>query len=292
MGQGPTSGWGGRRDHPSSIPALAAGWGSPCIPHGPPRSPPPPPWRCWPPRPHHTLPRVGDPGAGPAAQWVGRGRTGADPFPRPAFAGTPCPKVWLSPRGGDGGWIPIAVSQCPHCHGHGEGKPVSVGAGTPRDRVGTPGYPHGPVPCPGSGRKKNQTSAPLLVGPTVTPQGCTWGLAGWLPPYPTPYPGWEWEWEFGLFKCPQEQGYPLARQLARFLLRSSRDVPPALPANFGPVPPGCLRDETLEGRSRGTPTSWSWGTQGSRPRRAAGSGEGRVRGSGAGCGVQPCPEPP
>lgn len=63
-------------------------------------------------------------------------------------------------------------------------------------------------------------------------------MEGWLPPYPTPYPGWEWEWEFGLFKCPQEQGYPLARQLARFLLRSCRDMPPALPANFGPVPPG------------------------------------------------------
>lgn len=73
-GTGPRSGGGGR-----VVPSASRGVGAPGIPQGIPADPP---GGSAAPLVPQTPARVG-PGAGPAARWVGRGRSGADPFPRP-----------------------------------------------------------------------------------------------------------------------------------------------------------------------------------------------------------------
>lgn len=168
-GTGLRSGGGGR-----VVPAASRGVGVPRQPPGDPHGSPR--WQRCPPRP--PTPRHGwDPAPGRLpAGWDGAG-AGLTLSPVPG-AGTPCPGVWLRPRGGDGARIPTAVSPCPH--GHREGTAVPAGAGAPRDGMGTPargGHP-GLCPqtplCPGSGRKTNK-QAPPLVGPTVTPRGAQGG---------------------------------------------------------------------------------------------------------------------
>lgn len=180
---------------------------------------------------------------------------------------------------------------------------MPAGATAAGDREGgdTPrGHPQGPLPCPGSGEENKQTSAPLLVGPTLTPPGVRRGAGGLADPLPNPLSrlGVGGGGGFGLFKCPWGAGLSI----------SQAALPGACPlgASCSAAAGTCPRHrrQTLDPSRLAAPRMRPRGDAGGGPRhpgpqgprgpgQRAGSREGRgTWGSGAECGVQPYPESP